>query len=86
MVARKEIREQVLAQVIDVIKQARANGEPEMAVVARTFPGMPDAIYWEAFCDLDNAEIDAWWEAVEKTIDGEIIRNAVAHVGGKDNG
>ncbi|MGR7993819.1 hypothetical protein [Xanthobacter sp. ZOL 2024] len=80
MAPRKEIHEQVLAQVIEVIKQARANGEPEMAVVARTFPGMPDAIYWAAYCDLDNAEIDAWWEAVEKTIDGEIIRNALSKI------
>ena len=78
MAPRKEIREQVLAQVIEVIKQARANGEEEMGVIARTFPGMPEAIYWSAFCDLENAEVNAWWEAVEKTIDGEIIKNAIS--------
>ena len=78
MVPRKEIKEQVLAQVIEVIKQARANGEPEMEVIKRTFPGMPEDIYWQAFCALDSAEVDAWWESVEKTIDGEIIKNAIS--------
>lgn len=78
MAPRKEIREQVFAQVIEVIKQARANGEPEMDVIKRTFPGMPDTIFWEATCALDFAEENAWWEAVEKTIDGEIIKNAIS--------
>lgn len=78
MAPRKEIREQVLAQVIEVIKQARANGEPEMEAIKRTFPGMPEDIYWQASCALDRAEVDAWWEAVEKTIDGEIIKNAIS--------
>lgn len=78
MAPRKEIRDQVIAQVIEVIKQAREDGEEETAVVFRTFPGLPDQVYWDAFCALDSAEVNAWWETVEKTIDGEIIKNAIS--------
>lgn len=78
MAPRKEIRDQVIAQVIEVIKQARDSGEDERSVVFRTFPGLPDQVYWDAFCDLDAADVNAWWETVEKTIDGEIIKNAIS--------
>lgn len=78
MAPRKEIRDQVIAQVIEVIKQARDNGEDELPTVMRTFPGLPEQVYWDAFCALDNAEVNAWWETVEKTIDGEIIKNAIS--------
>lgn len=77
MAPRKEIREQVVAQVIEVIKQARDNGEDDMKAVSRTFPGLPEQVYWQAWSDLEDAELNAWWDTVEKTIDGEIIKNAI---------
>lgn len=75
--ARQEIRDQVIGQIMQVMLAARERGQDEMAVARNTFHGTPDGVLWEAWIKIDSDEQNAWWSAVEKTIDGEIIRRAL---------
>jgi hypothetical protein len=81
---KSEKRQAVIAEIVKVMVAAKARGEKEMDAAKAAFPGTPDTVLWEAWCDLDMAETEAWWESVERTIDGELVRRAIAsaHEGG----
>jgi hypothetical protein len=84
MAHRSDIRAQVMAQIEDVILAARAAGEGEFAsldTARRTFPGTPDMIFIEAANNIDIRHREEWWQAVERTIDAEIVRTAVLKAG-----
>lgn len=79
MNARDDMRRQVKAQIIKTIADAQASGLGDgVAAARRAYPGTPDSVLYECWADLDQQQEDAWWEHVERTIDGEIIRNAIA--------
>jgi len=50
----------------------------------KTFPGVPDSIVVGLATDIemaaDEAAEETWWDQVEKTIDGEVIRKAIGEV------
>lgn len=74
-----DTRTQVKAEIIRVIAEAQAAGLGDgVAAASRTFPGIPEGILWECWAELDMDQKEAWWQRVERTIDGEVIRNAVA--------
>ena len=75
-----DTRQQVRAEIIRVIAEAQASGRDGIAVAKATFPGLPETVLWECWTDVEHAQTEAWWQAVERTIDGELIRNAVAKV------
>lgn len=75
-------REQVMHEIATVIRQAQDAGMGDGVAVARTtFPGTPDTVLYEAWMNVDMARTDEWWTAVERTIDGEVIRNSIAKIG-----
>jgi hypothetical protein len=84
MNASSEIRKQVLERIIEVLRDAEDQGG--ISAAAAAFPGTPETVLWEAWCELDYRRTQAWWQAVEKTIDGELVRRAIAEAGNKGGG
>lgn len=78
MQTESDTRRQVRAEILRVMAEARAGGANDFAAARRAFPGVPVMLLGELVAELDMAEVDAWWERVERTIDGEVIRNAIS--------
>lgn len=81
MAALNETRQAVLAEIINVMAAAKARGEDEMAAARATFSGTPEPVLWSAWVELDNAEVEAWWRAVEGTVDAELVKRAITVAG-----
>lgn len=79
----KEIREQVLDQIAAVVFNGDRQGLDSYAMAVKTFPGTPGSVIAEAAAIAWGREEEEWWATVEKTIDGEVIKNAIALAGGK---
>ena len=77
MIARDQIRKEVMAEIISLMAAATERGEDGWKVVEQSFPGIPSDVVAEAWVHVTNAETEAWWQSVERTIDGEVIRNAL---------
>jgi hypothetical protein len=71
------IREQVMAQIIAAMVEAEENGRDAINAARATFPGTPDGVLYEARAEMDLQQEEAWWQSIEKTIDGEVIRRAL---------
>ncbi|WP_203566180.1 hypothetical protein [Aurantimonas aggregata] len=68
----------MLDELAKVAAEAMARGEDGMKAVEDM--GVPTSIAAEAWVIADRAEAKRWWQRVERTIDGEVIRKAI---GGK---
>lgn len=77
------IRKQVEAAIIATMAEAEKAGRCPLATAEATYPGTPAMVLGGCYAELQMAQEDAWWEAVERTIDGELIRNAVAVAGAR---
>ncbi|MFD6316889.1 hypothetical protein [Methylorubrum thiocyanatum] len=77
----KHLRDQVRAEILTVMAAAQEEGRDPCRAARQAFPGVPDGVVWELSADLLGLEEEAWWQQVERTIDGEVIRNAVAKAG-----
>lgn len=76
-------REEVMHEIATVIRQAQDAGKGDGIAVARCrFPGTPDMVLYEAWTNVDMARTEEWWTALERTIDGEVIRRSISSVGG----
>ncbi len=71
-------REQVLAQISEVIAEGMSAGRDPWAYGREKFPGVPDDVITEAWMRVEDAITEKWWQSIEKTIEGEIIRKALA--------
>lgn len=70
-----------------VIRQAQDAGQGNGMAVARTrFPDTPEMVLAEAWMQAEMARTEEWWSAVERTIDGEVIRTSIARLGGTNVG
>lgn len=76
-------RRQVFAQIVATMEDAQARGLNPMTVARHTYRSVPASVLGEAFAELTDTEAEAWWRDVERTIDGEVIRNAVAKAGAR---
>lgn len=76
-----DVRAQVQEQIIDVIREAEDQGLDGFRAAQRAFPGTPEIVIIMASVELDGRRTEAWWQQVERTIDGEIIRNALSKAG-----
>lgn len=72
-----EIRRQAMASIIEAMAEAEAQGQDAFAAGRRMFSEVPIEIIAEASVEIDARKVEAWWQSVEKTIDGEIIRRAI---------
>lgn len=71
------IRKEVMAEIIRVMADAQARGINDFEACRAAFPGVPDMVLGEASAELGMAEEERWWQTIERTIDGEVIRNAL---------
>lgn len=78
-----DTRKQVFAQIIATMEEAQARGLNPMTVARHTYRGIPSGVLGEALAELSMREDEAWWQTVERTIDGELIRNAIATAGAR---
>lgn len=78
---RAEQERQVLATVIVFLRdRAAATGRSPASFgdeARARFPGLPFGVLFEAECILLDEVENAWWDDLAKTIDGEIVHNAL---------
>ncbi len=79
---RVELKRQVLAAVIVFLRErVAATGRSPLSFdseVEAAFPGLPGGVLFEAECALLSEQEDAWYDRLAKTIEGEIVKNALA--------
>lgn len=78
-----DIRKQIEAAIIAVIAEAEEQGLHGVTAAARAFPGTPSTVLWECWAEWDSNQVEGWWQTVERTIDGEVIRNAITTAGAR---
>lgn len=72
------LRKQVLTAIVACMSEAISQGRDPWTAAQVEFPGTPSGVLGEAYCEAADAEDEAWWQTIERTIDGEVIRNAIA--------
>lgn len=80
---RAELERHVRAAVIVFVKERMAEtGETSpwgmSGAIEAAFPGIPNDVVWDAIITIDGEAAESWWDSLAKTIDGEIVRNALA--------
>lgn len=75
------MREQVILRMADVASEAISQGQDGFTAIERAFPGTPIEIITQAWLKATDAETEAWWQSVERTIEAAVIDNAVKSVG-----
>jgi hypothetical protein len=73
-----DIRAQVKAAIITTMVEAEKAGACPLAAAEAAYPGTPVMVLGEYFAEMQMDQEEAWWQRVERTIDGETIRGAVA--------
>lgn len=83
MRSRVRLKQEIVATMItDIRKKASETGsENYIALADSMFPDVPESLRIEAWMALDDEDEEAWWQTVERTIDGEVIRNAIQQKG-----
>ena len=79
-----QIRKEVMAEIVVVYRAARDRGDDGWKAVEAAIPGIPSDVVAEAWLQVEDEATETWWSGVERTIDGEIIRNALAKVPADD--
>lgn len=74
---RQETKDAVINEIAKVAYQAMKSGKDAHAAVSQKFPDVPDMVRIDGVVRAEMQSDDEWWEQVEKTIDGEIVRNAI---------
>lgn len=64
-------------QRADVMRDGDYRGVDPWRAAETAFPGTPTDVIAAAWVDYEDRKTEAWWQQVEKTIDGEIIRRAL---------
>ena len=81
MTAVSQIRKEVMAEIADTYRAARTRGADGWKAVEIAYPGIPSDVVAEAMMAVEDEVSEAWWQKVERTIEGSIIRNALAGAG-----
>lgn len=75
---REQLERELLATMCRHLKEVKARSSIDLYdELEKAFPSVPDLVRWEAIAQFEFKEIDCWWETLEKTIDGEILRRAI---------
>ncbi|MEF2551331.1 hypothetical protein VQ042_08125 [Aurantimonas sp. A2-1-M11] len=70
-----QTRKEILDELAKIAAEAMARGEDGWK--ALVLMGVPVSVATEAWLIADEAKTESWWQKVERTIDGEIIRKAI---------
>lgn len=74
---KRKIRAQVVATIADTMRDARDQGLDHFAATKKAYPGTPDSVLYTAEAELEYEDDEAWWSQVERTIDAQVIKNAL---------
>jgi hypothetical protein len=80
-VSEETIRDQVRAQIMEVIASAEAAGKDGVKAALKAFPGTPRDIVLQCRVLMQVRRNEKWWEQVEQTLDGELVKRAIAGAG-----
>jgi hypothetical protein len=70
-------RKQLMALIVETMVQAMKDGRDPWKVTAAALPGTPRMVLGEAYGEASCAKVENWWDQIERTIDGEVIRSAL---------
>lgn len=73
-----DTRKQVMTALIEEAMEIQARGQDSFDYLTKKYPDMPIEIATQAWLAATDVEVEKWWLSVEKTIDGEVIKNALA--------
>lgn len=78
---RRQLKREVRANVIEWLSDYRDSDHSidELIAFKSAFPDAPESLYYDAYFELDQRAEDAWWDKMEKTIEGDVIRRALAN-------
>lgn len=74
-----QVRKEVLEHIIDVVREGDELGLDGLKYARSKLPDVPEMVVAEAWCEHEHRKIESWWQSVERTIDAEVIRNALAN-------
>ena len=70
-----QTREEVIDELAKIAAEAMERGEDGMKAVEAM--GVPTDVAVQAWMIADRAQTERWWQQVERTIDGTVIRKAI---------
>jgi hypothetical protein len=62
-------------------RDAESSGLDPVKAAQAEFTCTPTEVIYGAWLELESRKTEAWWQSIEKTIDGEIVRAALAKGG-----
>jgi hypothetical protein len=78
MSRREQLERELLATMCRHLKAVKAGGSINLSKeLEKAFPAVPEYVRFLAEVEFESEELEAWWETLEKTIDGEILRRAI---------
>jgi hypothetical protein len=66
-----------LGEIVRVIEEAENHGLNGRQAAREMFPTAPDIVITEAWLEWEYAQTEAWWQSVERTIEGQVLRRAI---------
>lgn len=74
---RQKVKKQVTAEIASIMDEAVENGLDPIEYAMKTFVTVPEAVIMSAWAEWQAADIEKWWQSLERTIDAEIVRRAL---------
>ena len=68
-------RDEVLDELAKVAAEAEERGEDGLSAVEAM--GVPTEVAVAAWRIAENAKTERWWQTIERTIEGEVVRKAI---------
>ncbi len=75
---RRETKQAVIREIGKVAFTAINAGDDPYKAVDQAYPDVPMMVKIEAVAVAEMVSEEHWWEQVEGTIDGEIVRKAIS--------
>ena len=74
---RLTVRQEVKAAIIGVMAEAERDRRCPLAAAEAAFPGVPMVVLGACYGEMVSDQEDAWWQRIERAIDGELVQRAV---------
>lgn len=72
------MRDQIMAALIAEAIEIGKDGGDAQSELKRRYPDMPPSIIAGVWWEAQEAIDERWWQSVERTIDAEVIKNAIS--------
>lgn len=71
------VRDQVEVHLVSIARAAAAKGVDGLSEIRRLHPDVPELVAILASARAEEADVEDWWQSVERTIEGTVISNAL---------